>query len=352
MASGRRVLAGVANVDIFRGRDLIATATTLLDSSITVGVTAEEVRGGQGFQLFTKYYHTSTFGINLTDTMFKLEYIAFQTGSKISRGGNIYTDEQVVLGVDGKGKILGNPVNVETFGTIGWAHLPGSEDHQTVEFENGEFTYEGGTEGQIVCVKYLDRKDAAKVITVSSNFIPDTVHLVMHANLFDGGGSNGDGSQMTKVGSITVDVPRFQFDGNQEISMSASGVANTPLAGSALANIAADCGQTGYYATIVEDIIGAVWYDGVKEIVATDADFNLGIDAKATLSIRAITTNGMTFMVNNDNLTFTSDDDTKATVDENGIVTGIGEGAVEINIVAKEQPKLTTTVNIDVTQNP
>ena len=42
----RQFLAGAATVDMLVGDQLIATATTLLDSSITVGSTAEEVRGG------------------------------------------------------------------------------------------------------------------------------------------------------------------------------------------------------------------------------------------------------------------------------------------------------------------
>lgn len=41
-------LAGVATAEIFDGDELIASARTLVDSSITIGVTLEEIRGGQG----------------------------------------------------------------------------------------------------------------------------------------------------------------------------------------------------------------------------------------------------------------------------------------------------------------
>jgi hypothetical protein len=44
------LLAGVANVDLFeQGTDaLIASAKTLTDSGLTMGITGEEARGGQG----------------------------------------------------------------------------------------------------------------------------------------------------------------------------------------------------------------------------------------------------------------------------------------------------------------
>lgn len=41
-------LAGVANAEIFDGDELFASARTLVDSSITIGVTAEDIRGGMG----------------------------------------------------------------------------------------------------------------------------------------------------------------------------------------------------------------------------------------------------------------------------------------------------------------
>ena len=66
-------LAGVANAEIFKGNDLFSTAKTLIDSSITIGVSAEDIRAGQGAKLYGKYFHTSTFDLKMTDAMFRLE---------------------------------------------------------------------------------------------------------------------------------------------------------------------------------------------------------------------------------------------------------------------------------------
>lgn len=45
-------LAGVANAEIFDGDQLFASARTLIDSSITIGVTLEDLRAGLGNALW------------------------------------------------------------------------------------------------------------------------------------------------------------------------------------------------------------------------------------------------------------------------------------------------------------
>ena len=45
-------LGGVANAEIFDGDQLFASARTLIDSSITIGVTLEDLRAGLGNALW------------------------------------------------------------------------------------------------------------------------------------------------------------------------------------------------------------------------------------------------------------------------------------------------------------
>lgn len=355
----RRILTGVANVDIFKGDELIATAKTLLDSSITVGVSAEDIRGGQGAQLFGKYYHSSTFDINLTDTMFKLEYIAFQTGSTISMGSEIFSDESITLGADGLGVIQGAPIAYGSYGVIGWVTVAGQEEYQKVALtlnddNKYEFTFPGGAVGDEVCIKYVTEDSATRVISVSSNFIPDTVHLVMTANLYDGGsGASNEGTSGTRVGYITVDVPRFQFNGSQELAMSATGVASTPIAGSALASISANCNQSGYYAEIKETIIGSKWYDNVIMLAIEDSDFTLNTTETRNLKVYAVPRNGSSFLANNANLTFTSANAATATVGANtGIVTAVAAGTTQIVVTITDKPDVEGVANVTVTANP
>lgn len=347
---GRQFLAGVATVDMYKGDQLIGTAKTLTDSSISTSVSGEEVRGGEGNQKLGMYYHTSAMEINLVDSMFKLDYIALQTGSTVELGCDVYQDEEVVLGEDGKGTIVGDPVAVENYGIIGWATYAGQEAYTRVVFTNKEFTLPGGQAGERVCVKYCVKNPAAEYITISANFIPDTVKLVMKATLFDGGGNQSSNSleSATKIGYILIEVPRFQFNGSQELSMTASGVATVPIAGSALANVATDCAGTSYYATIKKVINGAKWYDNITSIVIEDGDFNLAVSESKEIGIRAITKSGSSTKINNDQFNFTSTDSSIVTVSNLGVVGAVAIGTTQIVASIKDKPEIEASVNVTV----
>lgn len=346
----RQFLAGAATVDMLVGDQLIATATTLLDSSITVGSTAEEVRGGPGAKLLGKYYHTSTFDINLTDVLFKLEYFAFQTGSAIQQIADVFTSEQVTLGAGGSGTITGTPAVYQSYGTIGWAAKPGSDAYQKITFTEKAFTVAGAKEGDIYCVKYISTDNAARQITISSSFIPSEVTLVMTANLYRAGGrGENDVNNSSKIGVVQVLVPRFQFNGSMELSMTSTGVANSPIAGSALDNPSADCSDGGYYAIITEQLSGSSWYDNVFALAIEDSDIELATTTgTATLSVYALPLNGAAFKPPYEDLTFTSAANGTATVTQEGVVTGVAQGSTTVTVSIKNKAGVEAIANITV----
>lgn len=346
----RQFLAGAATVDMLVGDQLIATATTLLDSSITVGSTAEEVRGGPGAKLLGKYYHTSTFDINLTDVLFKLEYFAFQTGSAIQQIADVFTSEQVTLGAGGSGTITGTPAVYQSYGTIGWAAKPGSDAYQKITFTEKAFTVAGAKEGDIYCVKYISTDNAARQITISSSFIPSEVTLVMTANLYRAGGrGENDVNNSSKIGIVQVLVPRFQFNGSMELSMTSTGVANSPIAGSALDNPSAECSDGGYYAIITEQLSGSSWYDNVFALAIEDSDIELATTTgTATLSVYALPLNGAAFKPPYEDLTFTSAANGTATVTQEGVVTGVAQGSTTVTVSIKNKAGVEAIANITV----
>lgn len=346
----RQFLAGAATVDMLVGDQLIATATTLLDSSITVGSTVEEVRGGPGAKLLGKYYHTSTFDINLTDVLFKLEYFAFQTGSAIQQIADVFTSEQVTLGAGGSGTITGTPAVYQSYGTIGWAAKPGSDAYQKITFTEKAFTVAGAKEGDIYCVKYISTDNAARQITISSSFIPSEVTLVMTANLYRAGGrGENDVNNSSKIGIVQVLVPRFQFNGSMELSMTSTGVANSPIAGSALDNPSADCSDGGYYAIITEQLSGSSWYDNVFALAIEDSDIELATTTgTATLSVYALPLNGAAFKPPYEDLTFTSAANGTATVTQEGVVTGVAQGSTTVTVSIKNKAGVEAIANITV----
>ena len=346
----RQFLAGAATVDMLVGDQLIATATTLLDSSITVGSTAEEVRGGPGAKLLGKYYHTSTFDINLTDVLFKLEYFAFQSGSAIQQIADVFTSEQVTLGAGGFGTITGTPAVYQSYGTIGWAAKPGSDAYQKITFTEKAFTVAGAKKGDIYCVKYISTDNAARQITISSSFIPSEVTLVMTANLYRAGGrGENDVNNSSKIGIVQVLVPRFQFNGSMELSMTSTGVANSPIAGSALDNPSADCSDGGYYAIITEQLSGSSWYDNVFALAIEDSDIELATTTgTATLSVYALPLNGAAFKPPYEDLTFTSAANGTATVTQEGVVTGVAQGSTTVTVSIKNKAGVEAIANITV----
>lgn len=349
----KRFIGGVANVDIFVGNQLAATAKTLSESGFTIGNTAEDVRGGQGNQLLAKYYHTSTFDINLTDVTFNLDYLAYQTGSSVSVGADFFTVEQVVINSN-VGEITNTPLDVDNYGLIGWVSLPGEDNWQQVTFteQSGKYQFSyTATDGTVVCVKYICNEMQGKSITVSSNMIPSEVKLVMTANEFKAGKS-GDLSSSSKIGELQIVVPRFQFSGSMEISMTASGVANSPLSGSALAVEDPTCGsQSGYYAIINELVSDENIFDNVFSLAVDGGnEITLAQSGSTTLVVYAIQKLGSPFVIDNSLCTFTSETPSVATAGENtGLISGVSAGNTTVTVALTSNTEVSTIVNVTVT---
>lgn len=269
-------LAGVATAEIFDGDELIASARTLLDSSITIGVTLEDIRGGQGNALWGKFAHTSTFDLKITDAMFNLEYLAMNVGSDLSIGGDVFYYDKDVKCADGSLTLTHPAVAINSNGDgKAYAYVRSSKAHGA-KMKKYEVSGEGKTvtshdfhDGETYCVRYMYTNTSASKLTVSSNFIPATVSVILTANLYSGDACNP--STSTAVGSLTIKVPRFQLNGSQELSMSASGVSQTSFEGSALASGCSGCDDKGTYAEIIQVIDGANWYDEASSIVFEDS---------------------------------------------------------------------------------
>lgn len=342
----RKFIAGVANVDMIVGNQIIASAKTLLDSSINISSSAEDVRGGIGNKLLGKYYHTSTMDITLTDVDFKLEYLAFQTGSVIEQIADIFVNEQVTINSNA-GTLTGTPAEYEDYGTIAWVTLPGSDDYETVTVNGKNFEYEAAN-GTVVCVKYVKADNAARSITISSNFIPSEVKLVMTANLYRAGTSTAL-SDSSKVGTIQVIVPRFQFNGQQELSLTSSGYCQVPISGSALDNPTADCSEGGYYATIIETLDDAKWYDDVTTLAIEESDVDLTVGGTKKLVVRAVPKNRKPFVAPVEDLTFTSSSTSTATVTDAGLVTAVAAGTAYVTVVITEATDISAIAEVTVT---
>lgn len=330
MADTRAFLAGVADVDLFVGEELMLQAKTLTDSSISIGVTAEEIRGGQGAQLIGRYFHTTTFSVDLTDVLFQLDYIALNIGSAIdntgTHGGELITEE--VIAAENKLTVTGTAHDFMGLGVIGWYKLPEDENWTTFHFNEDAKTSADATvtTGTTYCVKYMNSADA-ETITVSADFVPDEVTMVMKAKLFKA--SRGEGiSSSSQIGVAEIEVPRFQLNGNMEISMSMTGAANTPLSGQALSTSdgTEGCDGNGYYSRIKRVIFDSNAMDNLTALAVRPSTIeNLtATTGTATLTVYGVFSGGnnASRVIAPADLTYTVEPSGAVTVAQNtGIVT-------------------------------
>ena len=345
------ILAGVGTIEAFTQSSTqptkIFTSKTLQESGISISVTAEDIRGGLSNPLLGRYFHDSILEANITDALFNLQYLALNVGGQVVIGGSSLVTETVTAG-SGTLTVQGTPVAFGSAGTVGWYTPAGQEDWAPLTFA-GKVATASVVSGTDYCVRYNANDSGIQEFVVPSAIIPSEVHLVMTYPLFAGGTSPEAISTSSQVGELIVDIPRFQFAGNVELSLTSSGAATSNLSGSALASYTtANCNDMGTYGTIKQKIYGGNWYDDLTAMAVDGGDFSLAVNGTKTLKVIGIFKNG-TGILDNANLTFTSGSTSVATVTNAGVVTGAGAGDTEITIAVTAKPTMASTVAVNVT---
>lgn len=339
-------LAGVGRATLLDGERLVATANTLIDSSITIGISFEDLRAGMGNKLYGRYAHTSTFDLKLTDAMFSLEYLAMNTGSDVELGGDAMKDEKLTVS---EGKVTLSYKAVPMVGNTNvYAYVKKSgtdEGYQRYAVTGtgvNEVTLDESLNDSEVCVRYMYHNDIASKITISANFIPKTLTCILEANLYNGGSCDVETS--TLAGKVIIKVPRFMLNGSQELSMSASGVSNTSIEGSALASGCAGCDGDGVYAEIVQVLENKTAADMFSSIVIEDKNQTAKEGDKIELNVYACPVDGAPIKLNPDqySVAVTSGASTYA----NGVVTVKDTSVITVKFVPND--KLSDTMNITV----
>ena len=333
----------MADAEIFKGTESFATAKTLIDSSITIGVSAEDIRAGKGAKLYGKYFHTSTFDLKLSDAMFKMEYIAANVGADLELGGDVFRLEEFTLKSDKKVNLDQMPVPMTAGGKVYVYYKKASDEYfKSMKLDNAsqDVTLQEGDEGDVYCVKYLYKNDSARKVVINANFIPDTLSIYLTANLYAGDANNI--STGTKVGTVTIKVPRFLLSGSQEIAMSMTGAANTPLEGSALATRGEGCDGEGIYAEIIEVIEGRTIADMVAIIIEGSAEtLEASVGDEFELKVYGRYADSAPILLAPEHYTVTAGE----VLDEDGNIAKAGD--ITVALKANPEVKDTLTVAID-----
>ena len=354
--SQKFVIASVGTAQAFdqTSGDLIMSSKTLVDSGINFSVTQEEIRGGMGNSLLSMYLHDSAMALTMNDSLFSLEYLSLQTGSIIQAGADVLTLEQITTTEANKITVKDTPQKFGQFGTIGWYSLVGEDNWTTITFDTDTKTANVADlpQGTTVCVKYTKTDTSAEQFTVSSAFIPAQVYMILTLPLFKSGTDAKQFSNSSKVGEIQVEIPNFMFDGAVDLALTSSGTTTTPLSGHALATFTGLEGcdsNDGYYAKLKQITYNKDEFADVKAIVVADANVELKATETQTLQVYAIYSGiKAPKLIDNSKLTFTSSNDTYASVDAKGVVTANAKGHADIEIVVKNRNTLMTAAVVDV----
>ena len=279
--------------------------------------------------------------MTITDALFNLQYLALNVGGNITIGGSSLVTESVTTTIANQITITGTPVAFGTAGIVGFYTIEGQEDYKSITFVGKTANVSNLPIGSKVCVTYNSNDDAMQLFTVPSAMIPSEVHLIVTYPLFAGNISAQTISTSSQVGELIVDIPRFQLSGAMSLNMTASGVSNTPLSGQALAYYTTtNCNDMGAYATVQMKIYGKNWSEDLESMAVDGAEISMNIGEKLTLKVVGIFSGGITGVLNNSNLTFTSGTQATATVSNVGEVEAKQTGTTIIEITATDKPDI------------
>jgi hypothetical protein len=210
--------------------------TANIDSALTMTTEEAEVRGGINNPILYVYKHSIKVAVSITDATFSKNILSFNAGTNIYNGlvTALAPNDCKTLSASGSATLDNTPIgNVEVFfedGTV-----------QTVTPVGDTITVSGGENLKITA--FYNYSVTADRITIETQTPPSVVDLTLIAEVRD------DTNVITEY--LQIRVPRFQVSGNYTLSLTANGVSNQALEGTALEVAATDCTTNAYYAEAI-----------------------------------------------------------------------------------------------------
>lgn len=318
--NAKNFLVSTADFALYYNDILACTGTTNLNTSIEVSMQEQNVNAGKGNKLVYSYKYGRELNVTLEAADWKLEYIAANTGSKITEGlTDVYKIGECVQLTNGIGVLSATPIGDVAIEIDGGTIVTVTPTSTSIDLSNYGLT------NVPVKATYMFNR-IAKSITIDADTSPNVFKLVLDADKHN--------NKLGKVGSVQVIVPSYQPSGNFTMNFTPDGVSSTNIDGKALAvegNTCADGSAVYAYINEFDDTVKAL---EVAEIVATPSTITLAVNDTETISVIGL--KGALYsniQLDNADCTFVSDTTDKVTVGENtGVVTGVAAGTAKITV--------------------
>lgn len=359
---------GIVEVQIFDPvtGNIIGYDKVARDGSITSSVNMSEITGGIGNPVLLAVPDTTRLSGTLTSQAFSLRQRALASGSNITYDGIAPVSEEITA--------TGTTLTVTNTPAKYYGQLPSDTTAWCYVREKGAASYLGVNYGVDITTKQVQGFTAtsgktyqvfyftnasAETLTLSSNFIPDIATLQYKFNVYaKQGGSVNNG---TLHGVLYFVVPRAQFGGDVGISANQTDNATTSYDWTALAETdnmpaASSCiNNSSPYAYYIY-----VPCQGTKALVEALTVIGGAVAVSATsgaanhtkqIPVKYVMPDGSLAQPTYADLEFTSEAVGTATVNDDGVVTGVATGDTEITITLQkpDNTTLTTYCNVSVT---
>lgn len=285
--------------------------------------------------------------LKLTDALFNLEYIAMQVGTEIANNGaNVFTSEEVLCEVNGQIELskVAVPLYNGADVTVAFVNVSGDSDKEKMIVNGKVISDSRLLAGTKYCVLYKYNSNSARSLVIPSQFVPKTLHATLTVSLYVGESCDADSS--TKCGELVIDIPRFQLNGAMDLTLSATGAAQSSLEGFALSSGCDSCDGNGFYATVSEVIFDAHWYDNAEGLIIEDLS-SMKKDDVRDLVVYAYYKNSAPKKIALDELTVAADNVVLTYAEGKVTAASVGDG--HITVAAKEKAELETAKYVKVT---
>lgn len=333
LLNDNKFAVGVADILLYdkscNGEQLVLNGKTNINTSITQAVQTGTVYGGKGSKPLMEYGYQKEITLTIEDAAFNPVYLALQNGANIANElTDFYAQEEVQFDMAGIATLSGTPS-----GLVQVSNATGQYD--TVVAVGNTIT-NLAMAGKKALVVFTEAGEFRK-LTIAGDKFTKSLKAVLSIDIFN--------SNQEKVETMQIVIPNFKPDGNFELSLTQDGVATSNMAGKALD----ECGK---YADIIwKDLTKGAGVCYTNLIVSSDA---VELDSAEPNNSETVTVIGVrggiygNATISNDKLTWTSADETVATV-VNGVITaGATATSGETTIVTVTDGTLTDMIVVTI----